>query len=1180
MGRRTSSRLIWGIVLGALPLVAVAQAPFNLESQSTTEAKPELGGIPTVDIITLRAVGPGSPLRYGNVVAASEIVHLNGRKLTRGQDYVVDYAAGVVYLRVSQREGETMSVSYRYTKEPNPKNASPFMGIGGFKYSVAPESLNLILGFGMAERGNDGSVLQSNVFGFNNSFKFAGSTMNGVYLYGDRTKASNQGGLNFDRNEARGGESPTEGKSQLILQNLSSNLLGGQASFDYQDVDKTFANFSSAKTAGLDDATLTRLQNEKGMTRFGMALKDIKVGSASFSNSYRTVGENKSGITWRSMGVKQGGLSMNWSSQKVDGSFNRFNNIAESDRAQLQREVGMSRDVRTAELVQKFGKLGFNTSSIVDDTNGKGIKREELTLDTRAIKFNLGFQDTQAGFGRVGSLLGDEQARYGREVGVTRRWTGLQTSLFGSRVAPINFKQSLLSDKSGEFRARDLSTSGKGWSLQVADRKTDANFTRMGAMADQEADAHVRTIAEMYGPNLPVTPDERARFLSGVGISRDFSRFAFQPFKNWKADFSNLGLKGRTDKGSLQTASLNTGNAEFKYRKQQLGAQFNELTSMMNFERAQLGTIVGLDRTDLGMNARLGGDRKLSMSKMTASVGEANANRTQLGYTDRKIDAQYSAREVSSGFSMASQLVDAEKDLLATMTGFRQKEGKLRWELFPGVNVNAMLSDAQNETGDEFRRMRSLSLNWNVDKTTQFQYVNNQQKSTDPISTLFANNVEQMMLSKNFGRFGQLKVSQEVQQFDGTNGTQPDMRRQFLSYETKVDARTSLRTEQTRTRYDNGEKEDVSANTVSTSLNKRLGVAVTDVNVDRKGDDRDERRRNYGFWYDLGRGLMLSYGYARHLNGEDGTGNTSVSLGTNQQALNPDQVQNVQAAPAGDLVVGAAYGANEWDRENRVQSFSRININNAKAYQLGDVRDVKFNFSLDTAADRSAWLRENRLMGFSGSLYGQTFSFDYRGQMDAQGMRGVDRTYKWNNAAKANDFLHASIMYKLRTLPGDKQVMIRDYNITARVLPNVDLTNQVQTNPEIVRGDVFLGSLPQAARSNKWRFDLKNSANLTLGAQWEELVNEQANHLSRTGGITMKLFEKSGSPLSLFYGVEQARRPDFDRITQRYSLQFDQKGGPNQVFSLFLGNVSYEHSIQENFKRNNWSMRLDYQLRF
>lgn len=1169
------------VIAGSLPMAANAQTPFNLTNPTENAAPVQLGGTVALDIIQLRSIGPSVPLRYGNVIAGSETVQLDGRRLMKDVDYAMDYPTGAVILKVAQRAGQTMTVSYRYDKNPAPttQTASGLAAIGGFRYTIAPQQLNVLMGLGLAERSADGSVRQSNVFGFNNSFKFGQGAVNGVYLYGDRTRQTNQAGLSYDMNGKPGDASTAEGKSQLILQNMSSKFLGGQVEMSYQDVDSTFANFSSAKGAGLDDATLARLQSEKGMTRFGMALKDMRVGSAALSQSYRTIGDDAGGISWRSLGLKQGGLNVNWSNQTVDKDFNRFKDIAEGDREQLLKERGMSRDNRSAELAQKFGKLNYSGSEIVDDATGKKIRRADYALNTNGIKFNLGQQEVDEGFTRFGNLLGDEQGRYGLDAGLHRQWMGLQTAVAGS-FATLSFNQSLVGSKTGSFSARDASLAGKGWTLQTSERKTDLQFSRLSSLNDGDKDSHIRAIAQMYGPNVATRAEDRGRFLQSAGIDRGFTRFEFQPFRKWKADFSQLNLKGRSDGGQVVTAGLSTSTSQFSYRKQELGKRFSELTSLMDFERQRLGEIAGLERTDLGMNMALGGKKQLAIAKMSAKTDQGQVNRTSLAFQDKKIDVSLTARSVSTGFSNSAQLVDAEKDLLASMRGFDQRQGKVKWELLPGVKLDASMDDANNPDADQFRRNRHMLVDWTPNGQTQVQYLRDEQKSSDPLSTLFANSIERMSLYKDFGRYGKLKILDERQEFDGTQTSTPDSHKQYLAYETKLDQRTSVRTEQTRTRYDNGDKEDISANTVSTELTKRLGVSVTDMNVDRKGDTRDEKKRNYGFWVDIGNGLLFSYGYARYLTGQDdGTATSTVSLGQ-AKSFNPDQVGSVQAGQAGNLVVGGAYGANEWDKAERTQAFSNVNLRNAKPFTFGPMTDLKFNFGMDTAADQRKYLRENKIFGLSGKLGANAASFDYKAQVDGTGQHGIDRSYKLQTDPNNKNWLRANVMYKVRTLPNNSQVMVRDYNVTTRLTNNLDLTHQLQTNPEVFKGDAILGSVTQAAKSSKWRLDMKQTPNLTVGGSFEELVNESNKNLTRTSGINMKLFEKSGSPIQLFYGLEQISQPNFKRNTFRYTLQFDQRPGKNQMLSLFLGNVSYERSMADGFRRDNWTMRLDYQIRF
>jgi len=1176
--------------LGALPFAAGAQGPISLDAPKADEKQQTvapLGGTPTIDIITLRALGPGAPLRFGNVIPNSERIQLDGLVLKPGVDYMMDNAVGVVYLKRAQKAGQTLTVTYRYDPKPAPVTGSQFSGGSPFKFSMLPGGgLNMLMGMGMTERAADGSVMSSNVFGFQNAFKFGQGSMKGLYVYGDRQRSQNQAGLTFAPGHKAGDASTEEGKSQLIVQNISGKVLGGDASVDYQDISKNFASFGAIRDSGLTDAQISRLQAERGLTRKGLSFNNLKFGGLGISSAYRTVGDETGGISWRSLGVQQGGLKVNWSSQKVDAGFNRFKDIGEADREQLMREAGMSRQNFSTEFANKVGKLSYSANTIEEDASGKKIQRREFGLDAGKFSLLVGEHEVAEGFNRFPSLLGNEQASYGREAGMKRQWMRLSAALMGPKNTPLAFSQSLLKGKDGEFRSQDASVGGKTWSLQYATRNVDQKFDRLNAMAEGEMDSHIRAIGAMYGNANVNAPAERGWFLKSAGIDRTYTALNAQPFKGWNLAMNSLKLKGQQAGGEVTQLSLGNQNLQVNYRRQNLSSKFTEMTSLMQFEQQRLGSISGLDRSDLGINMKLGGTKNFAFNRMTADTALGGAERTSVAYQDRRIDVQMNARKVDSGFNNVNQLVDAERDLLMSMRGFEQRDARLKWQLNSSLKLEGFLYDATNDQTDEVQRIRHLVLDWAPDGTSRVHFTKLEQKNSDPLSTLFANNVQRLSVEKNFGRLGRVKFLDEKIAFNGKHGSQPDSHRQYLAFETKLTDKTRLMSEQTRTRFENGDKEDVSANTISTELNKRVGVSVTDVNVDRKGDENDEKKRNYGFWFDLGRGLRLNYGYARHLQGEDaGTLNSTVSLG--QNAVNaPDQTAAIQQGQLGNLLVGGAYGVNEWDKDSRTQAFSNINLSTHKPFGMGPFSNLKFNFGLDTAADYSKWVRERRLIGISGNIGSNSFAYEYKGQMHQSGYRGIDRTYQFKTDQSEKRLLRASLFYRVRTFPWDEQAIFRDFNIAARPWKNIEISHQLQTNPLQTQPDFFgpadalIGSIPRAARSNKWRVDYKTSPNFTVGGFWEELISEQTNHMVRTGGMNLKLFEKSGSPILLTYGLEQNSRPDLRRTLHRYSFQFDQRPGPNQVLSLFLGNVSYQHSIEDGFRRNNWSMRLDYQLRF
>jgi hypothetical protein len=394
---------------------------------------------------------------------------------------------------------------------------------------------------------------------------------------------------------------------------------------------------------------------------------------------------------------------------------------------------------------------------------------------------------------------------------------------------------------------------------------------------------------------------------------------------------------------------------------------------------------------------------------------------------------------------------------------------------------------------------------------------------------------------------------------------------------------TSTRAENSFTEFSDGEKENVHSNTISTEVAKNAGVSVTDTRVDRGGTERDETKRNYGFWYDFGNGIRISYGYARQLNGATaGTLNSSLVIGQNANAGQADQAGNVGTATAGGLNFSGGYGVNQWEQgdSTRTQAFSRIGFGTAKPIAFFGLKNVQFNVNFDAASDHAAWMREGKTFAFSGELGNNKFKYNYTGVMHSSGSRGIDRVFQFETDNSPNRWLVGSLYYKVRTLPWDDQVMIRNFNITARPIKDFELSHQLLTNPEVFRGDAFLGSLPQASRSNRWRLDYKQSADTTLGMMWEELINEQNQALTRTGGVNVSLFQKSGSPLKLYYGLEQSQGNVDRRTLHRYHLQFDQRPGANQMLSVFMGNVSFEHRVDDGWSRSNLTLRLDYQLRF
>lgn len=1146
-------------VIGFWPTHAPAQLPFNNNSEAQEAAPVQVGGSTTVDLISLTGANPGVPLRFGGVVPNSERVEFNGKTLVKGRDYQMDYESGVVYLMRAAKAGERLMVTYRYTgqtKAPEGKS------LAAFKFDLVPGGMKMLMGYGMTERTADGNVLSSNVYGWSNGLKFGSSQIKGALLYADRANVQSQSGFEY---RATPGQ-VEKGHSRLVLQNLQTGFMGGTLEAGYQEISKNFTAFGALQDSGYSAQDIQNLTKERGLERWSLGFKGVNVGGMKLSSGTQTVGDSSGNITWRNFQISQNGFSLDWNARQIDKGFSRIKDLREQDREQMFKEAGMARENLTAGLKGKWGALSYQNNDI-DDGVGKSISRNLVSLDSTKFKFELGKQEVDGGFARMASLVDSERATYGRELGMKRQWSSVETSLFGTAVGSISFKELAIKTPTGNFESQDYHMGNSLWSLDHTKRGTGAQSNALSAMAEPELDANIKAVASMVDPTANLfRPEERGWFMRGVGVNRESTRFTAKPFKNWNFDFRSMKVDNAGGDASVDALHIAGRDINFRFRQQKMADTFGDMMNLMDFERKNFGGVSGLDRTDMALDAKLGKNKGFQFNRSQADLGQNGFSRDTFAYKDPRLAVTVNQRSVDSGFDAVARILDPEKDFLNQIRGFKQRDVKVDWSILPNLKLDALIFDAQNDVTGEQRMLRDTKLSWTPDKNTQMSLIRVSRENDNPLAVLFANSIEQISLQKNFGRLGQFKYLSERQEFDGQNNQQADSLKRYLAYETKLNAKTSVRTEQTNLRYDNGEHEDTNANTVSTEISKRAGVSVTDVSVDRSGEKRDERKRNYGFWLDFGNGMRLSYGYARQLVGDlDGTG-----LMQSQLQLTPGQV--------GWFQVGQGqYNVNQWDG-SRTQATSNVNFGTAKPMNVGILRDVKFQFGMDTAADRGNWLKENRQIAFSGRWGSNLFGYEYRSQMAPGELRGIDRVFTFETDRSDKRWLQGGLFYKVRTLPDNKQIMVRKFDLTLKPNRHTSLTHQMLTNPEVARGDALLGSITQGAQVNRWKLDFNRKDDMTIGGSWEEIMDTNRPR-TRTAGLNVTLFKKSGSPLSLYYGLEENDAGGNRSRADRYHIRFDQKAGPNQVFSFFAGNVSYNRTQASGTGKHNWTLRLDYQLR-
>lgn len=1157
-------------------------APANQSNKQDTKADAssnsklsQLGGTPATDYIRLTNAITGVPLRYGNVIQGSELVTLNGYKLEAGKDYTLDAAVGVIYLQRSVRETDSLSVQYRYdSKAKAPSGAS---GIAPMKLNLLSGGLSMNFGMGQTERSADGKIIKSNLVGTANNFRGKDLNLTGAYFSSSRQQEAVIGGMQFD-SKAKGGDASGEvGNSTFLVQAFRANLGGGAVTATYQDVSRGYTGFGAAKEAGFSDKQIADLTRERGLVRQGMGLEKIKLGNFQFSGIQNTVKDDQQGIDTASYSLANSSFTFNHKSESVERGFRRFQDLGVGDWQRLQQSQAIRRTDDNGELRSKFAKLSFTNTRIEDVERDLAIKQSKFGIETKNIGFELNRSEVDKGFSRFEA----DRGAYGLEAGLRRQSFNLTKGIIG-KDAQMTFGQSSITSENGDFNARDFQLKGKTWSIESSSRTADAKFNRFGSMQAPEMDGNIRKIADMYGAGTPANANDRGAFMRSNGVGRSNTSANFKAGKS-DVKLSSTNLQGSKSGASAETVSIAGKNLQFNLRKLNVADDFREFNQLMAFEQRALGNLVGLNRTDTSLAMNLGKGRSLDVQMMNAERDQKDASRTKLNYKSAPLDFEYNARSVAKGFNGIGQMEDSERQLLGGMNGFSQSDTRLRATPNKQIRVEYSSSKAQNDFSREDRKNEAALFDWMVDPTLRMGFVKQEVENKTPTSVLFASRMERFTMSKTVGK-STLTYASEQRTFGGPNA-QPNSDRTSYAVETKVTNDTSLRTERTKTTFSNGDEENLQAHSLSTKIAKNVGVSVTDTNIERTDADRNETRRDYGFWWDFGKGVKMSYGYQRHLNGsEAGTTNTGFNFGQNVNRINPNQALNpTQGANVNGTQIGFANGSNAWDDQiGRTQAFSNFNLATSKPFHLLFLEDCKFNITSLSASDRGNWLREDLASSFESNLGRYGLGFQYKGQVDQAGSRAIDRTYRFQTDVKGTAPLSATLIYKQRVLPTNQEFAIRDYQVNWKPSKGMVVTHQMQTNPEgPFNPNIILGTLPIAQRRNIWRVDFTGNKNFLFGGQFDEMIDDNVDTIRRTAGFNMSLFNNSGSPLNLFYGIEQNRSQLGLNSYVRFGLNFEQKASKNQVFSLSIGNQGWlSNSNQQLVGLNDWIGRLNYQWRF
>lgn len=1160
------SRSWIAIALGAVATMGGAVAAVAQDSKTAPSApeKSEMGGTLKFETIRLSTEAISTALRYGALKKGSERIQLGGRTLVRGKDYAIDYAAGTIMLMTPFKDGDSLSVRYRCEEKSGKKGT--FKPEGSDSSSPQSFTFNLtgqgetqaVLGYGITERTGDGNAITSNLYGVKNNFNVGGGgTLRGGIFFNERSKSQSMDMLG---KEGQGKDIET-GSGRALIQSLNMNVGGGTVSAYYQDIDERFAGMNALRGAGYSDDDVARMARERGMKRTSFSLNDVGVGNVKVSHGFTEVGDAGASITERSSALKAGGLELSYNSVEVDKDFARAKDYSPKDWKQLQKERGLQREYLSGAFSFNGGKATFNQKGVSGD--GSGLERQEIGIESSI--FNAGWysQSVDDDFRRFGDLRKSDwnSKVISREAGLRRNGFRFSTDRLGS----LSYDSHTVSSDDGKLFALDTSLALGGWTFEHNRFTVDSEFDRLRSLS-ADAGGHASRIANMVNPGGKAHKNDSRDFFNSAGIDRSSWSARGEAF-GAKIGYQNLSIEGEDDGASVEQINISSPNVSLNLRDQKVGEGFEEVGRLTHTERSAIGNRAGMDKQDMSLSAKLGGSRELSVGTMNAEDGTGGAHRESLSYRDKGFKFDYARRGVDQDFEGIRSLVDPERKLLMGMAGIESSEANLRWQMFKGFDLNAQHLTTENALQELDGNLFSGTINWALDGDTQIQAHHYSHQNSSLTDDLIDRERLMFRISRTFGNLGTLSYSEDERTYDGTEDKALDSETKTVAYENQLTKEFGVRTEQSETVYENGERETTSSNTLSAAITENAGLSVTDTQIRRDGDNPNETHRNYGFWYDFGKGIRLKYGYVRDMKGENGKLKNGVEI---------------SGGEVGDVKLdGGSYQQNSVDGQSDHYK-GKLSLSSARPLDWGWITNVQFNASSDTdirdTQQRDLWKNSGRSFGFSAMRGDVAFGYDYKSHFTQDGSRAIDRFFHLKTSDKGQ--FQADLKYGVRTMPDDDDVMIRDYTFSYNPTNRWSLQHNVSTNALKGHKNVLLGSVATPVRTNSWKLDYRNDPRFGAGLFWKETIDEQKDYMTREGGVSLRMFADNPSPVDVWYSLAQTDRAGDRRTAHKWGLSYTQRPGPNQAMSLFFENINWQDGRPSGVDLQNWSMRLDYSLRF
>ncbi|HWP31774.1 MAG TPA: hypothetical protein VNK96_08665 [Fimbriimonadales bacterium] len=1151
------------IAVGAMLLlssVAFAQEFSNNLSAGIDSSQVPLMGTLAVDVLQANKGSLGLPLRYGGIVPRSVRVEVGATVLSEGTDYVIDYAAGVLYLFYQAKSYETVRVTYRH--DAKLQTSSSFSGMPLTALNFTKDgSLRMLLSFSGAQRFSDGTLMQFQTAGLQNNFSFGLGKLGGLFMVSSQWQPDVKADASSpDQNAPKSG---VEGTDSLLLQEFHADVSKGVTlDADIQRVGQKFTGFGMLNQTGMDSNKIQQLEKEKGLVRYGLSLNGVNPKGWNFTNSFRTIEDGSSKITFQNYKVKSSNFEAYFDKRKIDYGFNRFQDLAESDRAQLQKEKGIERESLGAKLQFKGNSFAFDENRIGDALGG--IERKNFSLETSWLKGSYFTQKIDNAFNRFNDLAEAERGQWAKERGLQRE----EFSLILPKKDKGNWlslSQKAFGDGKYGFESRSGKLDFGKFGLEFWNRKTDSAFVRLGDLSANELDSMILQTLQVYDPAAALNPNERNWIVKETGMERNFLRFQGQPFanSNVRLDWFDISDgKGKVTGGNFFFAAK---NLNLQYKRTNFDKNFLRYYDLLETERKIIGNQFGFEREDILLDWKVNAKTQFSLAGLRVGSDEGSADRWTAMLKGQGYEVKGGFRNVDDEFARAGDINDSENWLFKQLIGYRQWDLALKFNALKNFNIEGSFYDSTNGNEDLRRYKRDARIIYTPDSKSSISVSLYGQKFGANSDLLFENNLFAMEGLRDFGKWGKLTVRKEQEYLGGAQADKPSRVTDYAKYETKLLKGMDFSTEQLRTQFADGGYEDAQAYRLNYAISKRLSVNATEYFVWRDGNKADQRNRTFGFSYDMGNGFKIGYNWNRELN----------SLGGGKQ----NYKWELSGGGNSDYEYGGYYDERKTDGV-KTQALGNFSFSTKKPFDFGIFKAINVKFGYDSETDAGIWKRENELASINTTVFGSLVGSNYTQFILPTGQRATERGVFVKMDPTGKKPLQINLSYKTRNIPGMGNFLLRDYDVSYQLNDKLKIVGSTDSFPEATQNGALFGSNLQPIQSRNWGFEYTPNTFASGKFQYEQLARLDQNTEARRVSIQASLFNNTGRPLRLTYGLERNLQPGMKRTRHIWEIGFDQKPGPNQTLSFLIGSARWEHSLPDGQLWTNLILRLDYQVRF